>query len=113
MRNMQVYVVLPPQLLLLDLAGPLEVLRWANHVQRAVQFDVRYIGPAASMLTSIGVVVTAIEPLPDKVPPGAMVVVAGSADQAMGDWGGGAARLQKKNAGEAAIVAAGAHSTGP
>jgi transcriptional regulator GlxA family with amidase domain len=105
MRNMQVYVVLPPQLLLLDLAGPLEVLRWANHVQRAVQFDVRYIGPAASMLTSIGVVVTAIEPLPDKVPPGAMVVVAGSADQAMGDWGGGAARLQKKNAGEAAIVA--------
>jgi transcriptional regulator GlxA family with amidase domain len=105
MRNVPVYVVLPPQLLLLDLAGPLEVLRRANYVQRGVQFEVRYVGPAASMRTSIGVMVTAIEPLPDNLPRGAMVVIAGSADQAMEDWGGGAARLKKKNAGEAAIVA--------
>ena len=116
MRSVQIYVVLPPQLLLLDLAGPLEVLRRANHVQRGVQFEVRYVGVAASMRTSIGVMVTDIEPLPETMPAGAMVVVAGSADQAMGDWGGGparsqkksaseAARLKKKNAGEAAIVA--------
>jgi transcriptional regulator GlxA family with amidase domain len=104
MRSVRVYVVLPPQLLLLDLAGPLEVLRRANHVQTAVQFEVRYVGPAAAMRTSIGVMVAAIEPLPDNLPRGAMVVVAGSADQAMGEWGGGAARLRTKNAGEVAIV---------
>jgi transcriptional regulator GlxA family with amidase domain len=105
MRKVQVYVILPPQLLLLDLAGPLEVLRRANHVQRGVRFEVRYVGPVASMRTSIGVMVTAIEPLPDTLPRGATVVVAGGADQAMGEWGGGAAKLKQKNAGEAAIVA--------
>ena len=73
MRKVQVYVLLPPQLLLLDLAGPLEVLRRANHVQPGVQFEVRYVGPAASMRTSIGLAVTDIEPLPGRVPPGAIL----------------------------------------
>jgi len=46
MRRIPVYVVIPPRLLLLDVAGPLEVLRRANLVQAAVYFDVRYIGPS-------------------------------------------------------------------
>ena len=38
MRQVPVYVVLPPRVLLLDVAGPLEVLRRANQVQPAVHF---------------------------------------------------------------------------
>src|SRR6201995_1260767 len=53
-RLIPVFVVLPPRLLLLDIAGPLEVLRQANRVQRTVQFDVRYVGPSPHQLTSIG-----------------------------------------------------------
>jgi transcriptional regulator GlxA family with amidase domain len=63
--------------LLLDVAGPLEVVRWANHVQKAVQFEVHYVGPSFSLQTSIGLTLTAIEPLPDKLPQGPLLVLAG------------------------------------
>src|SRR4249919_3717416 len=42
-RQIPVFVVLPPRLLLLDIAGPLEVLRQASRVQGRVRFDVRYV----------------------------------------------------------------------
>lgn len=83
MRRMEVYVVVPPRLLLLDVAGPLEVVRWANHVQEEVCFEVRYVGPSSSLQTSIGLAVTGIEPLPDKLSDGALVVLAGDVDQVM------------------------------
>src|SRR3981081_1087819 len=54
-RQIPVFVLLPPRLLLLDIAGPLEVLRQANRVQSAVHFEVRYVGPQPSLRTSIGV----------------------------------------------------------
>jgi transcriptional regulator GlxA family with amidase domain len=83
MRRIQVYVVLPPRLMLLDVAGPLEVLRQANREQNNVRFDVRYIGPSPSVLTSIGILVTSIEPLPAKLPDSAMIVLAGDVDKVM------------------------------
>jgi transcriptional regulator GlxA family with amidase domain len=83
MRQIQVYVVIPPRLLLLDVAGPLEVVRWANHVQQAVQFEVHYVGPSSSLQTSIGLTLTAIDPLPDKLPQGALVVLAGDVERVM------------------------------
>src|SRR5580658_774392 len=83
MRRIQVYVVVPPRLLLLDVAGPLEVMRWANHVQTAVRFEVHYVGPSSALQTSIGLTLTAIEPLPDKLPEGAFVVLAGDVEQVM------------------------------
>jgi hypothetical protein len=49
-----VFVVVPPRLLLLDIAGPLEVLRQANRVQDCVRFEVQYVGPRATLQTSIG-----------------------------------------------------------
>jgi len=82
-RQMPVYVVLPPRLLLLDIAGPLEVLRQANRVQTTVQFLVRYVGPRPSLLTSIGVTLNAIEPLPNQLPPEAWVVLAGDVEHVM------------------------------
>jgi len=83
MRQIQVYVVIPPRLLLLDVAGPLEVVRRANQVQTEVQFDVHYVGPSSSLQTSIGLILTAIDPLPDTLPRGAFVVLAGDVEQVM------------------------------
>jgi transcriptional regulator GlxA family with amidase domain len=82
-RQIPVYVVLPPRLLLLDIAGPLEVLRQANRVQTAVQFVVRYVGPRRSLLTSIGVTLNAIDPLPGELPSEAWIVLAGDVEHLM------------------------------
>jgi transcriptional regulator GlxA family with amidase domain len=88
MRRIPVYVVLPPRLTLLDIAGPMEVLRRANVEQTNVHFDVRYIGAAKTILTSIGILVTAVELLPPTLPDDAMVVLAGDVDNAMIRAGG-------------------------
>lgn len=80
-----VYVVMPPRTLLLDVAGPLDVLRRVNMVQDRVRFDVRYIGSAKSVISSIGLELTGIDPLPPpgELPANAMVVIAGSVDEIM------------------------------
>lgn len=103
MRRIQVYVVIPPRLLLLDVAGPLEVVRWANHVQTAVRFEVHYVGPCSSPQTSIGLTLTAIDPLPDKLPAQALVVLAGDVEQVM--MPGGQTRLEGSKADAAHEVA--------
>src|SRR5260370_28592516 len=100
---MQVYVVFPPRTLLLDVAGPLEVLRVANRVQQAIRFDVHYVGPAESVLTSIGIALTGIEPLPRSLPGDAMIVVAGDVGEAM-SAGPQFKAADDNRAGEAAIV---------
>src|SRR5439155_16326471 len=82
-RRIAVFVVVPPRLLLLDIAGPLEVLRQANRVQNSVRFEVRYIGPTSSLLTSVGITLTAIEPLPQELPPQSWVVLAGDVEHVM------------------------------
>src|SRR5215468_94270 len=83
-RPIPVFVVVPPRLLLLDIAGPLEVLRQANRVQSSVRFDVRYIGPTSSLQTSIGMNLAAIEPLPQELPPQSWVVLGGDVEYVMG-----------------------------
>ncbi len=82
-RRIPVIVVVPPRLLLLDIAGPLEVLRQANRVQDAVRFEVVYVGPQSTLQTSIGVTLSAIEPLPKKLAAGSWVVLAGDVEQVM------------------------------
>jgi len=79
-----VYVIVPPRLLLLDVAGPLEVLRKANLDQDKVEFAVHYVGPRGTVHSSIGLAVTGVEPLPDAVPQGSLVIVSGSADMPLG-----------------------------
>jgi transcriptional regulator GlxA family with amidase domain len=78
-----VFVVLPPQALLLDVAGPLEVLRRANMLQDRVRFDVHYVGPSASVISSIGLTIAGIEELPATLPANAMVVLVGNVDEIM------------------------------
>ena len=83
-RRIPVFMVVPPRALLLDIAGPMEVLRKANLEQDAVRFEVRYVGPADHAASSIGLSVTGIEPLPDRLPDGALVAISGSTDTPMG-----------------------------
>jgi len=102
-RRVPVYVVLPQQTMLLDVAGPLEVLRAAQREQTAVWFEVHYIGPAAEVSTSIGLTVAGIEPLPQQLPDEAMVVISGMVDYAMTP--GADAMLKRSGAGDAEVVA--------
>lgn len=83
-REIAVFVVIPPRLLLLDVAGPIEVLRKANLEQTEVRFRVVHVGPSASAASSIGLMVAAVAPLPETLPDKAWVIVPGSADQPLG-----------------------------
>jgi len=75
-----VLAVLPPRVLLLDIAGPIEVLRRANIEQHAIRFDVRYASPRSSLTSSIGLDLASIEPLPDVLADDAVIVLPGSVD---------------------------------
>jgi transcriptional regulator GlxA family with amidase domain len=86
-ERLPVYVVLPPRTLLLDIAGPLEVLRKTNQVQSAIRFEAKYVGPVRLIVSSIGIQLAAIEPLPATLPPKAIVVLSGDVDQVMGTEG--------------------------
>ncbi|PDT34185.1 AraC family transcriptional regulator [Rhizobium sp. M10] len=100
--DIPVFVVVPPRVLLLDVAGPIEVLRKANIEQRAVRFGVTYIGPSATVGSSIGLAVTGVAALPERLPDQALVVIAGSADAPMDNnrpWD------EQERAAQAAIVA--------
>lgn len=79
-RTIPVFVVVPPWVLLLDIAGPMEVLHRANVEQAAVRFILAYVGPSPVASSSIGLGLAAIAPLPEALPPGAMVVVPGAND---------------------------------
>jgi transcriptional regulator GlxA family with amidase domain len=79
-RRIPVWVIVPPRALLLDIAGPLEVLRRAGIEQHDVGFDVRYASPSATVMSSIGLALGGIEPLPDALDDDAMIIVPGSAD---------------------------------
>jgi transcriptional regulator GlxA family with amidase domain len=79
-----VVVVLPPRVLLLDVAGPMEVLRVANLVQDRLRFVPAYVGPRRALRSSIALDLAAVAPLPAALPAGALVVVAGQADRVVG-----------------------------
>ncbi|WP_029005739.1 GlxA family transcriptional regulator [Azorhizobium doebereinerae] len=83
-RDIPVFVVVPPRVLLLDVAGPMEVLRKANLEQAAVHFSIAYVGPSPSVGSSVGIALAGIAPLPDHLPDNAMVVVSGNADEPLG-----------------------------
>jgi transcriptional regulator GlxA family with amidase domain len=84
-QRVPVYVVLPPRTLLLNVAGPLEVLRRANQEQKKIRFDVSYVAAAAAVNTSIGLTLAGLDSLPDELPLTAIVVVIGSVEQVMKD----------------------------
>ena len=60
--------VIPPDALLLDIAGPAEAFRLANlHRSRrgeSERFRLRFAGPEARVGTSVGMPLVELEPLP-------------------------------------------------
>lgn len=97
-----VFAVVPPRTLLLDLAGPMEVLRRANLEQTEIGFDVAYVGPSPIVGSSIGLELSGIAPLPEILPDNALVIVSGAMDTPMGQPYGDMASDAKL---EAAITA--------
>jgi transcriptional regulator GlxA family with amidase domain len=80
-RHIPVCVVLPPRALLLDVAGPVEVLRRANLIQHEVHFEVSYASATRSVRTSIGLDIAGLGALPRRLPDDAIVVIGGNVDQ--------------------------------
>jgi transcriptional regulator GlxA family with amidase domain len=78
-RTLDVWVVLPERVLLLDIAGPMEVLRRANIEQQALKFNVRYVGSSPGVTSSVGIPLAAIAPLPVTLSDKAMIIVPGAA----------------------------------
>jgi len=68
-QSIDVLFALLPDSLALDWAGPAEALRIANRVLQAQgkrqRFVLRFVGPAATAVSSVGVQLSGIEPLPD------------------------------------------------
>jgi transcriptional regulator GlxA family with amidase domain len=96
-----VIVVVPARVLLLDLAGPIEVLRKANLEQDEVRFSVAFVATDSTSGSSIGLKLTGLEPLPAALPPGAIVVLPGSTEMPLG---AAAAPEDEEAKGEARIV---------
>ncbi len=75
-----VLFVLLPNVLMLDLAGPAEVLRLASQLEgpNGLDFDLQYVSPVPSLQSSIGLPLAGLAPLPETLVPGTMVVLVGS-----------------------------------
>ena len=75
-----------PDTLLLDLAGPAEAFRLANQqLGRAGQpprFRLHYAGPEQSASTSVGLTLSGLDPLPDRLPSRSWVVLLGRPGEA-------------------------------
>lgn len=83
-RRIPVLVVLPPRTLLLDLAGPLEVLRIAGAAQDRVSFDINYAAPEATTHSSVGLKLSGAGPLPAVIEDGTVLLVPGSSSYTLG-----------------------------
>jgi transcriptional regulator GlxA family with amidase domain len=77
----EVLFLVLPETLLLDLAGPAEAFRLANQqLERQGQpaaFRLRYVGAGEQAMTSVGLQVSGLEPLPEALPPRSWIVLMG------------------------------------
>lgn len=73
-----VWFLMVPGIMSLDVTGPAETLKLAGGA-----FELRYTGPEESIMTSTDMTVSHIEPLPDRLPAGSLLVVPGVHDSAI------------------------------
>lgn len=76
-QRVPVYVLLLPNILLTDLAASADALRYANRFQGAVEFVLHFVGGSERIETSIGLPLLHVQPLPERLPREAMVLVPG------------------------------------
>lgn len=69
-----VYFLLLPGVLSLDLTGPAETLRLAG------SFNLCYISPLPEVMSSTDMMLGQLQPLPDSLPEGSLLVVPGVSD---------------------------------
>ena len=74
--ELHLYILLPPGVLLLDVAGPAEVFYFANRYQQEQRFLLHFIAPQRSVISAIGLPLAA-EPLPTTLPEGAILLLPG------------------------------------
>jgi transcriptional regulator GlxA family with amidase domain len=72
----EVVFALLPRVVLLDLAGPADAFRNANK-KVADSYRLRFVAPTVSLLSSVGLELGGLEPLPPQLPDGAIVVLTG------------------------------------
>ena len=86
MNTVDVLFVVLPDTLLLDLAGPAEAFRLANQQLASrgqpPRFRLRYVGSEPSASTSVGLTLSGLEPLPDRLAPRSWVVLLGRPGEA-------------------------------
>ena len=78
-----VHFLILPHLTLLDLAGPAEIFQTARRF--GVDIELRYIGPAPAVGSSVGIGLAGIAPLPEILPAGSILFIPGAAD-ALNDY---------------------------
>lgn len=70
-----VWFVMLPGVLSLDMTGPAETFVLAGDA-----FRLHYIGPQPDVPTSIGLTMSGIQPLPERLPEGSLLVLPGVSD---------------------------------
>ncbi|MCX8958392.1 GlxA family transcriptional regulator [Erwinia psidii] len=73
-----VWFVTLPGVMTLDLTGPAETLKLAGDT-----FSLRYIGPDEKVMTSTDMMIGGIEPLPENLPDGSLLVIPGVFDSSI------------------------------
>ena len=76
-----IYIVVVPGTMLLDIAGTVETLRIAQ--QMGAPYRLHLIGPTTRARCSIGLDLCGMEPLPPELPAGATLLVPGAANSAL------------------------------
>lgn len=83
-QRIPVFILLGPMPLMLDFAGPAEALRHANKVQNDVRFEVQFISPREELITSIGLPLANLAPLPETLPDNALLIISGNTGHVTG-----------------------------
>ncbi len=77
--TLAVYFVVTPNVLLLDYAGPAETLRMA--ADTGADMHITTCAPTPELSTSMAITLSGLSPLPANVPDGALIIVAGNAQE--------------------------------
>lgn len=83
-RLSPVYILLPPDLLLLDVTGPAEVFYFANRYQQQRRFELHFVAAQSPVTSAIGLPLLA-SALPETLPPDSLLLIPGVAGHEP-DW---------------------------
>jgi len=77
--TLSIWLVVTPNVLLLDYAGPAEALRMARDM--GANFSLHTCSPQGSVPTTLDVGLSGLEPLPEQLPPNSLLIVVGNGNE--------------------------------